>query len=368
MKFYPLLLISIVAFISSKTYADHAALSLDNGAPGPINTMSAATSPKGESTLSVFSQFISNNEISISDLERYATDDQDVHSTAHLLSISFNGAYAINDKLLIGFSLPYIERANLIETAHHDEANHQHEEDSDGEEEDHHGDETEEELVVSQGDISGIGDASFFAQYRFLSNTDANMHATFIFGIKTPTGKTNQRSNENELFEAEHQPGTGSWDPLFGLAYSKSWGHLAMHTNILYSISTDGSQDTNIGDFFNYNLALTYRFAKKTSTSHHQHDKEISDHLHHDKIESIPSKYWDIILELNGDWRDKVTVGNQIENHTGGNIVYLNPGFRFGLGQSWSANLSFGIPIVENLNGIQSEPNFRFLSGVNIAF
>ena len=368
MNFYPLLLISIVAFISSKTCADHAAFSLDNGAPGPINTMSAAISPKGGSTLSVFSQFISNIEISISDLERYATEDQDVHSTAHLQSISFNGAYAINDKLLIGFSLPYIERGNLIETAHHDEAKDQHEEDSDGEEEDHHGDETEEELVVSQGDISGIGDASFFAQYRFLSNTEASMHAAFIFGIKTPTGKSNQRSNENELFEAEHQPGTGSWDPLFGLAYSKSWGQLAMHTNMLYSISTDGSQDTNIGDYFNYNLALTYRFASKTSTSHHQHDKETSDHLHHDKIKSIPSKYWDIILELNGDWRDKVTVDDQIENHTGGDIVYLNPGFRFGLGQSWSANLSFGIPIVKNLNGIQSEPNFRFLSGVNIAF
>jgi len=356
MKFYPLLLISIVAILSTKAYADHAALSLDNGAPGPINTMSAATSPKGESTLSVFSQFISNNEISISDLERYATDDEDVHSTAHLLSISINGAYAINDNLLIGFSLPYIERGNLIETAHHDEAN------------DHHGDVTEEELVVSQGDISGIGDASFFAQYRFLSNADANMHAAFIFGIKTPTGKTDHRSNENELFEAEHQPGTGSWDPLFGLAYSKSWGQLAMHTNMLYSISTDGSQDTNIGDFFNYNLALTYRFARKTSTSHHQHDDETSDHLHHDKIGSIPSKNRDIILELNGDWRDKVTVGNHIEDHTGGNIVYLNPRFRFGLGQGWSANLSFGIPVVENLNGIQSEPNFHFLTGVDIAF
>ncbi len=356
MKFYTLLFISIIAILCTKTYADHAAISLDNGAPGPINTMSAVTSPKGGSALSVFSQYISNNEISIHDLERFATDNEDVHSTSHLLSISFNGAYAINDKLVIGFSVPYIERGNLFETAHHDEGN------------DHHGDENEEELVVSQGDISGIGDASFFAQYRILGNADNNMHAAFIFGLKTPTGKTNHRSNENELFETEHQPGTGSWDPLFGLAYSKSWGHLAMHTNMLYSISSDGSQDTKIGDFFNYNLALTYRIARKTPPSHHQHDDETSDHLHHDNIESLPNKYWDIILELNGDWRDKVTVGNDVEDHTGGNIVYLNPGFRFGLGHSWSANLSFGIPVIENLNGIQSEPNFRFLAGVNIAF
>ena len=145
--------------------------------------MSAVTSPKGGSTLSVFSQYISNNEISIHDLERFATDNEDVHSTSHLLSISFNGAYAINDKLVIGFSVPYIERGNLIETAHHDERN------------DHHEDENEEELVVSQGDISGIGDASFFAQYRILGNADDNMHTAFIFGLKTPTGKTNHRSN-----------------------------------------------------------------------------------------------------------------------------------------------------------------------------
>jgi hypothetical protein len=366
-KLYTLLLISIVTILSTKAYADHAAISLDNGAPGPINTMSAVPSPKGGSTLSVFSQYISNNEISISDLERYATDDEDVHSTSHLLNISFNGAYAINDKLLIGFSLPYVERGNLIETAHHDEESDHHEDES-NEEDGHHGDENDEELVVSQGDISGIGDASFFAQYRFLSNADENIHAAFIFGIKTPTGKTNHRSNEDELFETEHQPGTGSWDPLIGLSYSQSWGQLAMHTNMLYSISSDGSQDTRIGDFFNYNLAITYRFTRKSSSSFHQHDEEIGDHLHHDKVESIPGKYWDIILELNGDWRDKVKVGNDVEDHTGGNIVYLNPGFRYSLGQSLSANLSFGIPIVENLNGIQSEPNFRFLAGVNIAF
>ena len=46
---------------------------------------------------------------------------------------------------LSDFLYPTFERGNLFETAHHDEGN------------DHHGDENEEELVVSQGDISGIG-------------------------------------------------------------------------------------------------------------------------------------------------------------------------------------------------------------------
>ena len=185
----------------------------------------------------MYSQYISNNEISIEELEHFATDDENIHSPTHLLSISVNGTYAINDKLSIGFSLPYIERGNLIEAAH------------------------------------GLEDN-----------------------------------------ESRHDD----------------------------------------GDY-----------------GQHHEDEENSDHRHEDSIEYFSSnfsKYWDFILELNGDWRDKVRVENEIENHTGGNIVYLNPGFRFGFGNDWFADFSFGFPIIENLNGIQSEPDFRFLGGINMAF
>lgn len=349
--------------------ADHAALSLDNGNAGPINTLSAVTLPKGRSALSVQTQYILNNEISIEELERFAMDDEDIHSTSSLLNIAVNGAYAFNDKLSVGFSLPYIERGNLIETAHgHEEIEDHHGDENKGEP---HEGESDEERVIAQGDINGIGDATFFGQYRFLSNADMNMHAALIFGIKVPTGKTNRRNKENELFETEHQPGTGSWDTVFGLAYTKNWGHLAMNTNILYSAVSDGSQDTNIGDAFYYNLAFSYRFAKSAVSHHHDSDEAGFDHEHHDNIEYIPdnfSKYWEIIVELNGDWRDKVMVGNEVENHTGGNIVYLNSGFRYGIGHGWSANFSLGIPVVENLNGIQSEPDIRFFAGINKGF
>ena len=43
-----------------------------------------------------------------------------------------------------------------------------------------------------------------------------------LFGIKTPTGATNERDVSGVLFEAEFQPGSGSWDPMFGFAFTQA--------------------------------------------------------------------------------------------------------------------------------------------------
>ena len=43
------------------------------------------------------------------------------------------------------------------------------------------------------------------------------------------------------------------------------------------------------------------------------------------------------------------------EPNSGGNVVYLSPGIRYSLDR-WSAFASVGLPIVNEVNGVQADP------------
>lgn len=72
-------------------------------------------------------------------------------------------------------------------------------------------------------------------------------------------------------------------------------GHITSRdASILYNLATEGSQDTNLGDTFLYNLALSYRVLQKGKGS------------------------LDLILEANGEWKEKQEMsGVKDENSAG---------------------------------------------------
>ena len=77
--------------------------------------------------------------------------------------------------------------------------------------------------------------------------------------MKAPTGATNRHTDTGELFDAEFQPGSGSWDGLFGLAATKRIGPWSFDANVLYVLATEGTQNTDLGDRFLYNAGVSYR-------------------------------------------------------------------------------------------------------------
>ncbi|MCK5432559.1 MAG: transporter [Gammaproteobacteria bacterium] len=316
------------------TQADHASASFETGAAGAIMTTPGATLPKGKFVVGMSVQSIELDDISDEVLEAAGTADEDVHSVDSLFSASANFAYGLTNDLTIGLTIPYVDRSNVRE-AHNDMGV------------------GEAELA---GDSNGIGDLTLFGQYRF--HQSEKQDAAIIMGIKTPTGETGVKEIEGGLFEAEQQPGSGSWDPFLGLAYNRNWGDIGFSGNVLYTFVTEGTQDTDLGDIFNYNLALSYR----TTIPEGGHDHH--DHAHQAKI----IDYIDMVVELNGDSRQRVNIGGESEEHSGGHSLYLSPGLRVGLGHSVSLFTSVGIPIVNDLNGIQSEPDYRVIGGMSITF
>ena len=329
---YAVLIISISA--PGTVFADHASASFETGSAGAIMTIPGATLPQGNLVAGFGVHFIELDDLSDARLEALGAAEEDVHSVDSLLQFNASVAYGLSNDLTLGASLPYIDRYNVRE-AHHDLGM------------------GEAELA---GDSGGIGDIRLFAQYRFYKGDMSDI--ALLAGVKAPTGDTDERELEGGLFEIEQQPGTGSWDPFAGLSFNQELGRAGISANFLYTVSTEGDQQTELGDIFNYNLALSWR-AYSPEGGH--------DHHHHTNTFNIVD-YMDLAIELNGDVRGHVEIAGEEEKNSGGHIVYLSPGVRIGLAHRVSLFSSLGIPVLNDLNGVQSEPDFRVIGGISIRF
>ena len=328
-KLYKQLLFVAALCGIQQSWADHPTVGVQAGNAAAITTSSANTLTADQLILAIDTQTINLKPVSRRVLAELSEQDQDVHSAESVTRTSVNLAWGFSDQLMMGLSLPYIQRNNMLETAHHEE-----EEEHEGE---HH------ETVGSLGDASGIGDLQFYGQYQFHNDITNERSAALIFGAKIPTGSTNEKSDEGERLETELQPGSGSWDVFMGIAYSRQIGDFSLDTNLMYTNVSEGSQRTDLGDIFNYNLSFAYPLGTSHGETH-------SDHSH---LET------DLVFEINGEWRDRAEIAGEIESHSGGNIIYLAPGVRISMGK-WSLSGSVGFP-VDNLNGTQSEPETRVL-------
>jgi hypothetical protein len=325
----------MVLFISPQiALADHASASFETGAAGAIMTTPGATLPAGLFVFGVNAQYIELEDIPDSELEALGAADEDVHSVDHLVNLRATLAYGFTDDLTIGISLPYIVR-NHIREAHKDAGV------------------GEAEFA---GDSEGMGDINLFGQYRFYHDEARDL--AILAGIKAPSGDTRERELEGGLFETEQQPGSGSWDPFIGIAFNHSLGMAGVSANVLYTHTAEGSQQTDLGNIINYNLALNYRAYSPEGGHNH--------HRHHHAFNILD--YVDLVLELNGDARGKDDIDGADEAHSGGHIVYISPGIRMGLGHRWSVFGSVGIPVVNDQNGQQSDPDYRIIGGISTTF
>ena len=322
--------------VSPPVLADHPLGGLGLGTAGPITTIAATTLPRGKWAAAVQVEHIAFEEISDARLVELGTQGIEAHALKEATVPSLRLAYGVTDDFTIGLKLPYVIRRDIRE-AH----SHEHE-DGDVEVELH-----------KLGDSEGLGDLTLVGQYRFLNLPGQALEAAVLGGVETPTGQTGEATALGGSFETDHQPGSGSWDVLLGAALSKRFGALSLDASLHYTFAGDGSQDTNLGDRLNYNLAASYRLG-----ADHQHSGGAASHSH---------TSWDLVLELNGEHSQKQEIAGQSDPNSGGNVIYLSPGVRVS-GESWSMYLSYGQPIVLDLNGVQDEPEYRLVAGVAIGF
>jgi hypothetical protein len=324
-------LTSAFAAHSGAVLADHGSLGFGIGTASPIITQTGVTLPTGVWAGGLITQFISIDSASdatLLDIKNNAVDDAhgDVHSVETFLQPSVFAAYGLTDDLTLGLRIPYVLRSNLSSPGHA-----------------HHHDEPVDE-VNNQGDSNGFGDVSFFGQYRFFHSADNLNHASLVVGLKTPTGETSVHDDQGSTFETHSLPGSGSWDPSFGLSFTRAMGQFSFDTSILYTVATTGTQQTDLGDIFGYNFALSYAFGAPARNNF---------------FSSSNNAPWTAILELNGEWQDHQEVDGQDDPNSGTHTVYISPGIRYSGGKSWNTALSIGAPIVTDHDGFQTDPDYR---------
>lgn len=327
-----LLLACVMSCYISPALADHPSLSFGTEAAGPIITIPAATMPENTFALGITSEFIKSDSFSDSELERLADEHVHAHSTDWTLVNSLNVSYGLINDLTLNLRIPYIHREN-IRTGEHS-----------------HGNGGDINSAEDLGDSSGLGDITALGKYRFWNSEIT--HAALLLGAKFPTGKTDV-THEGEKLEAEHQPGSGSWDGIFGFAISRVAGPVSIDSNVLYFAVTEGARDTDLGDRFQYNLAVSYRIGGGI----HEH----SDFTHHHRA-------LDFVLELNGEWTDQQEIDGEEDNDSGGNEIFLSPGIRYVPTENWSAQLSVGIPAISDLREGHTDSDYKIFAGIVRSF
>jgi Putative MetA-pathway of phenol degradation len=308
--------------------------------------------PAGTTLLTVEYDFVSFRPISDARLTALAADGvSEVHSLKTIAVPSLSLAYGLTKDFTIAARLPYLANSEIRET------------DVDG------------PGVNARGGVFGFGDVSITGTYRFINDVRNGFDAALIVGVKAPTGRTDARDNSGELFETEHQPGSGSWDALLGAALSKQIGLTTLSANALYTFAGDGSQDTRLGDRLSYGIAASYRLW--SSGGGHDHPMKLGAKFdgmmrhggvdHAEEAAHSPATAFDVSLGLNGQWSDKQTVAGERDDNTGGHVLYLTPGVKLTI-DKWAGFVNVGIPIARDFNGIQSEPRLQVTTGVSVRF
>lgn len=342
--------------LGAPAFAHHPGATGNVGGAGPINTISANTLPQAVSVVGSTYEYTALSGINDHDLIEAAERGEHGHAIAGIASPAVSFAYGLTADMTVSVRLPYVVRYDIREGEHHD-----------GEE---HGGSAHGGEVVRRGDSDGFGDVSALAQWRVLNDRTTGLSAALLLGVKAPTGRTDQVDDNGELFEAEFQAGSGSWDAMAGLALTRTVGSWSFDGNVLYTSVGEGALATDLGDRLHTNAALSYRLTglpilAAMYAGAHEHAGH-KGHAHVEK-EAADGPALDLVLELNGEWHDQQRIDGKTDLNSGGNVVYAAPGVRFSK-DAWSAFVSVGIPVINNLNGLQSEPDVRLTSGIGVTF
>ncbi len=195
-------------------------------------------------------------------------------------------------------------------------------------------------MPMSMDKTDGIGDITLMGFYKLYTdrNVAPTARVTAGLGIKTPTGKDDERKSNGELVHVMMQPGSGSWDPIVLINGMKAFGKTYLLGTVTYQITTENDLGYEIGDklnidvtvkqrlsdLFNATLALNYVNAKQDKT------------------------------DGSGNYQNAMSMIDNVQN-TGLTSYFITPGIEFkpSAGSAWSLNAKARFPVEQDVKGIQ---------------
>jgi hypothetical protein len=305
----------ILVALSSAALADHG-----KGAVGG-KTISPRTLHEEDASIETGFRYQHSEDFSDDRLLQAASEGHDAHSVDWLAEFSIAGSYGVTDHLTVSLSVPFevIHGFRFVE--------------DDG---------VNPPSVEGANSITGLGDATFMGKYSFAADP---VELAAVLGVKIPTGSTSQLDNAGNLLEPDHQPGTGSWDPLIGVAALKQFEAFTLGGSVLFRYTTEGRHDFRPGESITVAMKGEYQISG---------------------LGKFPRVY--ASLELAYQWT-AMDRDDDVRNHdTGGTMVTLGPGVRIRVNEHVSFGVSVAVPIYQGLYGFQHKERYEFAFGTGVDF
>lgn len=200
--------------------------------------------------------------------------------------------------------------------------------------------------------VDDIGDMTVMGLYRLYTNREIRPSdaLTLGLGIKTPTGSSTKKDASGKFIHAHMQPGTGSWDPLVSLVYTKMANPFLFQGDVTYQIATRNSNGYEFGDSFTANLSGKYAVSSFFNITGGL------TYLHLNRANDRDGKYTDLTSLMDDP------------ANTGGDSIWLSPGIQVIPLKNSLFDLKVQFPLWERVNGIQLVSSYRILLGLSYSF
>ena len=206
-------------------------------------------------------------------------------------------------------------------------------------------------LNTNDGSDSGVGDLIALGTYSVYAKNSFNLAVRA--GIEFPTGIKKNSSFDNTIVVI----GSGSVDPMIGVAVSKSWDKLALTGNGLYKYTTNGFEGNYYGSLAIQSLTLSYKIKENTTFCGpaNPEKKTASDFGM-----ALFGGYY-------GEWLDKIEEEGIVDEDSGHYLGFLTLGGNASY-KSWAFPLTLSLPLINEMNGAQNNAGMRLRFGIIKSF
>lgn len=200
--------------------------------------------------------------------------------------------------------------------------------------------------------VQELGDITLMGLYRVYTDIeDMPKNALTVgLGIKTPTGSSTLSNSKGKFIHAHMQPGTGSWDPLFSILYTKMANPFLLQADATYQLATRNSDGYKFGDSLSANLFGKYAVSRIFDIT------AGLTYLHVNKSSDDEGKYTNLQSLMDDP------------ANTGGDSIWISPGIQILPSRNSLIDLKFQVPVWERVNGVQLVSSYRILAGVSYTF
>jgi hypothetical protein len=304
---------------ATASYADHGPGTSGGGA----STQSGETMKPGKFSIELRTDYTEFEDLSQAEIVRKATKagDFDLLDRSFLSTIGLS--YGVVEDFQVGLTLGYYSAVNAREAEF---------------------DAGTGNTEFATFDPDGLTDLWLTGKYRFYRGPIGSF--AVFGGVKFPTGHFDVENSEGERVEPSATAGSGSYDGMLGLAYSRFLtSRVTLDTSFQYTIRSE-ADDFRLGDRIDGGIALAYRFMED--------------------IHRFPQV--SAFAEANVRYLFKSEEDGEKDPNTGGTAFFLTPGFRVSFSPNIAITISAPLPVVQDLNGEQLKTSFKINGGLTYTF